>query len=71
MLRVYAEEYIELGRLIENVLVLLRASEPIEDLGPSPVDDRDRAKIQLTIRKMLHHCKKIDLPASQVGKERI
>lgn len=71
MLRVYAEEYIELGRLIEEAQTIFSFAESYLPSEPErALRDEEKARLQLAINKMLHQCKKVNLSVSSTLIER-
>jgi hypothetical protein len=62
MLRVYAEEYIVLGELIEEISTIFIVAENLPDTGH--LKDGEIERIGFVIKKMIHQCKKIKLTMS-------
>lgn len=62
MLRVYAEEYIALGQLMEEVRQIFDVAETMQHTGP--LRDEELERVMFVTKKMDHQCKKITLPIS-------
>lgn len=60
MLRVYAEEYVQIGRYIQNAILTIG----IIDLQKSELTHEEEEEIRVTFDKLLHQCKKINLSVS-------
>lgn len=66
MLRVYAEEYVEIGRLIQQAIYIYGFSEIHAESRREPMvlDDEMVGQLHAIIQKMLHQSKKINLAIS-------
>jgi hypothetical protein len=62
MLRVYAEEYITLGQMMEEIGQIFDVAEGLPDTGPLREEELER--VIFVIKKVDHQCRKIRLPIS-------